>query len=146
MRSTRGIRPPAIVRALGLGLLAAAALCVSGCTKGPGSANSPATAAQEPGTVRLKDSQLGAVKLGTVGTQVFEQRSTAVGAIDFDENAAVQVFSPYAGRILQAFADLGDASGAGNGDLVKAVASVDDQGAAQSQHAERFRKFLYQIG
>jgi len=108
MRSTRGIRPPAIVRALGLGLLAAAAFCVSGCTKGPGSANSPATAAQEPGTVRLKDSQLGAVKLGTVGTQVFEQRSTAVGAIDFDENAAVQVFSPYAGRILQAFADLGD--------------------------------------
>jgi cobalt-zinc-cadmium efflux system membrane fusion protein len=89
-------------------LLAAAALCVSGCTKGPGSANSPATAAQEPGTVRLKDSQLGAVKLDTVGTQVFEQRSTAVGAIDFDENAAVQVFSPYAGRILQAFADLGD--------------------------------------
>ena len=107
MRSTSGVRPPTIVRSLSLGFLASAALCVTGCSKGSGPPNSPATAT-EPGSVQLKDSQLGAVKLDTVGTQVFERRSAAVGAIDFDENAAVQVFSPYAGRILQAFADIGD--------------------------------------
>ena len=32
----------------------------------------------------------------------------AVGNIDFNENASVQVFSPYQGRIIRAFPDLGD--------------------------------------
>ena len=38
----------------------------------------------------------------------FPQERTAVGSIDFNENLAVQVFSPYQGKIIKAYAEVGD--------------------------------------
>jgi len=84
------------------------AAALGGCTKATGDGNSPAKQAAPSDSVELNASQIGALKLATVGTQHFELRSTAVGSIDFNENDAVQVFSPYAGRIIKAFADVGD--------------------------------------
>src|SRR5271165_1482440 len=45
-----------------------------------------------------------------------------------------------------ALAHLSYSGRAGDRDLVQSVAAVDDQGAVQSQHAERFRQLLYQVG
>jgi membrane fusion protein, heavy metal efflux system len=67
-----------------------------------------AAAAREPGTVTLEESQLGAIKLGTVGDHDFRVEKQAVGIIDFNQDLNTQVFSPYQGRIIQTFADLGD--------------------------------------
>ena len=38
----------------------------------------------------------------------FPSRSEAVGSIDFNEDMAVQVFTPYQGRIIALFAEVGD--------------------------------------
>ncbi len=64
--------------------------------------------AEQPGIVKLEDSQLGAIKVGEVGDRDFAVQKSAVGIIDFNQDMNVQVFSPYQGRIIQTFADLGD--------------------------------------
>ena len=58
--------------------------------------------------MQLNDTQLKSVKISPVGTHAFPLERTAVGSIDFNENLAVQVFSPYQGRIIKAYAEIGD--------------------------------------
>jgi membrane fusion protein, heavy metal efflux system len=73
-------------------------------------ANAPAVAAA-PGTdpsVELTDAQLKSVKIGVAAEHAFPQERTAVGSIDFNENLEVQVFSPYQGKIIGAYAEVGD--------------------------------------
>jgi cobalt-zinc-cadmium efflux system membrane fusion protein len=72
--------------------------------QGPAS-NAPAS---EEGTVDLTPSQLNAIKIAAVATHAFSVERTAVGSIDYDEDLSVQVFSSYPGKIIAAFADLGD--------------------------------------
>src|ERR1700733_12879413 len=67
-----------------------------------------AVAAQPADTVKLTDSQLHSIEVARVSERRFLQQREAVGNIDFNENASVQVFSPYQGRIIRAFVDLGD--------------------------------------
>jgi cobalt-zinc-cadmium efflux system membrane fusion protein len=43
-----------------------------------------------------------------VGTNSFPVEKESVGSIDFDEDLSVQVFSPYQGKIIEAFVNLGD--------------------------------------
>jgi membrane fusion protein, heavy metal efflux system len=64
--------------------------------------------ARDPGTVTLEESQLGAIKIGAVGDHDFRVEKKAVGIIDFNQDLNTQVFSPYQGRIIQTYADLGD--------------------------------------
>jgi len=71
----------------------------------PAPANS---AAPGPETVKLSDSQLNAIKVAAVEAREFLVEKDAIGNIDFNEDRSVQVFSPYQGRIIQAFATLGD--------------------------------------
>src|SRR3974377_744196 len=52
--------------------------------------------------------QLSAVKGEPVGERDFPTEKEAVGSIDFDEEMSVQVFTPYAGRIIGLFASVGD--------------------------------------
>jgi cobalt-zinc-cadmium efflux system membrane fusion protein len=59
-------------------------------------------------SVQLTDMQLKSVKISLVGAHEFPLERTAVGSIDFNENLAVQVFSPYQGRIIKAYAEIGD--------------------------------------
>jgi cobalt-zinc-cadmium efflux system membrane fusion protein len=61
-----------------------------------------------PATVTLEPSQLDAIKIGTVGIYAFPVETPAVGSIDYDEDLSVQVFSSYQGKIINAFANLGD--------------------------------------
>jgi len=86
-------------------------LALSGAT-GRAAESSPARAgaASPPAAdiVELKRSQLGAITIAPVGEHEFVYRKQAVGTIDFNQDMNVQVFTPYQGRIIQTYADLGD--------------------------------------
>jgi cobalt-zinc-cadmium efflux system membrane fusion protein len=99
-----------IVTALGL----AAGILLSGCGRGqPENAEAPkeqGTASASPQaepSVELSESQLNAIKIEPVGVHLFPVEKDAVGSIDFDEDLSVQVFPPYQGKIIAAFAELG---------------------------------------
>jgi cobalt-zinc-cadmium efflux system membrane fusion protein len=74
------------------------------------SSTARAAAASPPAadTVELKPSQLGAITIAPIGEHEFVYRKQAVGTIDFNQDMNVQVFTPYQGRIIQTYADLGD--------------------------------------
>ena len=56
----------------------------------------------------MEAGQLSSIKIEPIDTYSFPVETEAVGSIDYDEDHAVQVFSPYQGRILSATANLGD--------------------------------------
>jgi membrane fusion protein, heavy metal efflux system len=62
----------------------------------------------ESDAVDLTEKQAEAVKFGPVGSRDFALLKTAVGAIDFNENLLVQVFSQYMGKIIKANFNIGD--------------------------------------
>lgn len=68
----------------------------------------PAGAAASAETVTLSDSQLRSITVARVGEHDFPLECQAVGNVDFNQNRNVLVFTPYPGRIIEAFADLGD--------------------------------------
>ena len=59
-------------------------------------------------SVRLTDSQLEGIKVEPASERTFPVEKEAVGSIDFNEDMSVQVFTPYQGRIVGLFANLGD--------------------------------------
>ena len=71
-------------------------------------ATTDATGAPGPDSIDLSDSQLSAVKVEPVGERDFPVEKEAVGSINFNEDLEVQVFTPYAGRIISLFASVGD--------------------------------------
>jgi membrane fusion protein, heavy metal efflux system len=86
-------------------------------TRSAAAADSPSTSTApapvdseraESESVQLTDSQLTSIAVGPVETHKFAIQKEAVGSIDFNEDLSVQVFSPYQGRILETFADVGD--------------------------------------
>jgi cobalt-zinc-cadmium efflux system membrane fusion protein len=70
----------------------------------PGASSTP-----DPDSVRLTDPQLHSITTGTVVDREFLVKKETVGSIDFNQDRSVQVFSPYQGRIIQAFPQLGAA-------------------------------------
>lgn len=52
-----------------------------------------------PDEVQLTAEQTTELKVGLVESQTFESKREAIGIIDFNQDMAVQVFSPYQGRI-----------------------------------------------
>ena len=59
-------------------------------------------------TVELNETQLKSVKVEAVGERTFLIQREAVGSIDFNQDVTVQVFSPYQGKIVDLFVNLGD--------------------------------------
>jgi len=59
-------------------------------------------------TVELGASQLSAITIAPIGDHEFVYRKRSVGIIDFNQDRNVQVFTPYQGRIIRTYADLGD--------------------------------------
>jgi membrane fusion protein, heavy metal efflux system len=59
-------------------------------------------------SVNLSDAQLDAVKVAPVEERDFPVEKEAVGSIDFNEDMSVQVFTPYQGRIIALFSEVGD--------------------------------------
>jgi cobalt-zinc-cadmium efflux system membrane fusion protein len=66
------------------------------------------TTAVDTQNVTLTDEQAKAIPVGAVEDRSFLVEKQAVGSIDFDANVAVPVFTPYPGRIIKAYVDLGD--------------------------------------
>jgi cobalt-zinc-cadmium efflux system membrane fusion protein len=71
-------------------------------------ADSPSTPPQDRDSVDLSDSQLASVKVEPIEEHAFPVDKEAVGSIDFNEEMAVQVFTPYQGRIIALYASVGD--------------------------------------
>jgi cobalt-zinc-cadmium efflux system membrane fusion protein len=67
-----------------------------------------ATAAPGPDSIDLSDSQLSAVKVEPVRIRDFPVEKEAVGSINFNQDLQVQVFTPYQGRIIALFAEVGN--------------------------------------
>jgi len=86
---------PAVIAAAAI-LLAAVPACVQ------------AVSAAAEASVELSESQLKAIKIEPVGEHIFPQEQEAVGNIDFNQELLTQVFTPYQGRILKAFASVGE--------------------------------------
>ncbi|HXW48498.1 MAG TPA: efflux RND transporter periplasmic adaptor subunit [Xanthobacteraceae bacterium] len=68
----------------------------------------PTASTGQPDTVDLSDSQLTAVKVEPVTERDFPVEKEAVGSINFNEDLEVQVFTPYQGRIIALFAEVGN--------------------------------------
>lgn len=64
--------------------------------------------ARSADSVDLSDSQLASVKVEPIEEREFPVEKDAVGGIDFNEDMSVQVFTPYQGRIISLFAEVGD--------------------------------------
>jgi cobalt-zinc-cadmium efflux system membrane fusion protein len=79
---------------------------------GPGitkfNADAPGVSAGDADSIDLSDTQLSAVKVEPIQERDFPREKEAVGSIDFNEEMAVQVFTPYPGRIIALFASVGD--------------------------------------
>jgi membrane fusion protein, heavy metal efflux system len=60
-----------------------------------------------PDSVDLSDSQLNAVKVAPIEEREFPIEKEAIGNIDFNRDLAVDVFTPYQGRIIALFAEVG---------------------------------------
>jgi membrane fusion protein, heavy metal efflux system len=80
----------------------------SGLSPTSANADAPDKVAPDANSVDLSDSQLDAVKVAAVELRDFPVEKEAVGSIDFNEDMAVQVFTPYQGRIIALFAKIGD--------------------------------------
>jgi len=89
----------------------AIAVGLASCKKGENKAPAePALAkiAANYNFVDLNEKQAAGVKPEPAQTANFIAQFDAFGSIDFNENSAVQVFTPYQGKIIQSFADVGD--------------------------------------
>jgi cobalt-zinc-cadmium efflux system membrane fusion protein len=65
-------------------------------------------AAVDTQNVTLTEDQSKAIQVAAIQDLAFLVEKKAVGSIDFDANLAVAVFTPYPGRIIKAYVDLGD--------------------------------------
>jgi cobalt-zinc-cadmium efflux system membrane fusion protein len=103
---------------LGLAVIGGAAFVwkinATGLTVGEtahGESNPTITADRSQSTdevVDLSEKQAATLKIAAVGSRDFTLFKTAVGAIDFNEDLLVQVFSQYPGKILKANFNIGD--------------------------------------
>jgi cobalt-zinc-cadmium efflux system membrane fusion protein len=116
---------------LAAGVLAviAAGVPLCGCSgKPPPPAAAAPSAAPADASVDLNDKQIKAIKFGPAATHSFSQQRVAVGSIDFNEDLAVQVFTPYQGRIIRAYAEIGDEVTKG-----KTLFTIDSQDLVQAE-------------
>jgi cobalt-zinc-cadmium efflux system membrane fusion protein len=95
-------------------VLIALPLLAAGCSSAHGDTQANTTASTQgpnkpsESTVELSPSQLQAIKIEPVGTYPFPVENDTVGNIDFDEDLSVQVFPPYQGTIIDAYAEVGN--------------------------------------
>jgi cobalt-zinc-cadmium efflux system membrane fusion protein len=59
-------------------------------------------------SLELTEKQRETVKVEAVMERAFPVEKQSVGSIDFNENLTLQVFTPYQGRIIRLFAEVGD--------------------------------------
>ena len=60
------------------------------------------------GALDLNEKQVASIKIDKVGSASFVLEKQAVGNIDYNQNLLTQVFTPYQGRIINAYPNVGD--------------------------------------
>ena len=75
---------------------------------GKAKADAPSKSTLDVDSIDLSDSQLSAVKVEPVGMRDFPVEKQAVGSINFNQDLEVQVFTPYQGRVIALFAEIGN--------------------------------------
>jgi len=108
MRIAKRPFAPVVVNLAMVGVLS---MGLGACGSSPDADKVPvvvASATSGPPTVELTSEQLKMISVGTVEERDFAPTTSAPGYIDFDQNSTVAVFSPYQGKIAQAFVQLGD--------------------------------------
>ena len=100
--------PVTVAASAGLALAILVVIYFTGSSSKKEAAPQTPSAAPNYDHVTFNDKQLKSIEVTALATHVFSQQRTAVGNIDFNENLAVQVFPPYQGKIIKAFADIGD--------------------------------------
>ena len=93
--------------AVGLIALGGAAVFASQSSSGDNAAKEKKPSAP-PTSVTISDQQASHVEVVPVKTYGFVEQNEAVGYIDFNQDATLQVFTPYQGRIRQVFVKAGD--------------------------------------
>lgn len=68
----------------------------------------PRTGALPEATLDLDEKQVASVRIEKVETTTFVPQRWAIGNIDYNQNLLVQVFTPYQGRIIEAYPNIGD--------------------------------------
>ena len=134
-------------------LIAAALGALPGCGAHP-AATAPAPTAMANQSVDLTVTQLRLVTVGAAAERTFTIDREAVGVVDYDQDRAVQVSPPYAGRVAELHAKAGDRVHRGqvlftieSPDLVQAESTLIGAAAAldlDNKAAER-AKGLYPI-
>ena len=74
-------------------------------------------------TVALTDKQTQTLKIAPIAARDFQVIKTSVGSIDFNQNMLVQVFTPYQGKIIAAYPNVGDK--VAKGDVLFTIDSPD---------------------
>jgi membrane fusion protein, heavy metal efflux system len=116
------IRPTINARAAVVGVLIIGALAIYGwmhfrgesqsnlavTSKADAAVNDTGSTSANGNNLELSDSQLAAVKVEPVDLREFPVEKEAVGSIDFNEDMETQVFTPYQGKIISLFAEVGN--------------------------------------
>jgi cobalt-zinc-cadmium efflux system membrane fusion protein len=71
-------------------------------------ANRASDSGHSTDSLELTEKQRETVKVEAVMERAFPVEKQAVGSIDFNEDLTLQVFTPYQGRIIRLFAEVGD--------------------------------------
>lgn len=103
------------------------ATLASACSRSPApAANAAGTPASD--TVTINDHQAAHVTAIAVGLREFDQRSEAVGYLDFDQDHLAQVYPAYQGRVRQVLVKAGDEVAKG-----QPLYSIDSPDLAQAE-------------
>jgi membrane fusion protein, heavy metal efflux system len=109
---------------------------------------------RDPNAVELSDSQREMISIGTATARDFPRERDAVGSIDFNEDMAAQVSTPYQGRIVHIRAKIGDVVTKGqvlftieSPDLIQAESNlIAAAGVLElTSHALQRAKQLYEV-
>jgi len=85
-----------------------ALIAIAACSKPAPEQTAARTAAADAQNVSLTADQAKAITVAAVTDRSFTIEKQAIGSIDFNQNLSVAVFTPYPGRIIKAYVDLGD--------------------------------------
>jgi cobalt-zinc-cadmium efflux system membrane fusion protein len=85
-----------------------ALIAIAACSRPAPEQTAARTAAPDTQNVSLTADQAKAITVAAVTDRSFTIEKQAIGSIDFNQNLSVAVFTPYPGRIIKAYVDLGD--------------------------------------
>jgi len=86
-------------------LAALVCLAIAGCSSSPAAETNTAASIEN---VRLTKAQLGHIQLYTVVPVAYRQKVQAPGTVDFDNDQATSVVSPFTGPVTRTFVALGE--------------------------------------